>query len=112
MFQLKSVHGLQQSFGGQYERKPLLSDQATFLSLLCGPILMFKPGHPLQLFSTIHKKTAMHCVFWHLTIRTSIIFNNLSHGNSSVGSDHTGQSSLCIGSSVPLCSFLESTFDR
>ncbi len=44
------------------------------------------------------QQSVMHCVFWHLSIRTSINFlSNLSY-SSSVGSDHMGQPSLptCI----------------
>ena len=41
------------------------------------------------------QQSAKHCVFWHLSIRTSInFFSNLSSNSLSVGSDHTGQPSL------------------
>ncbi len=67
------------------------------------------------------QQSAMHCVFWHLSIRTS--FNFLSYSSSFVISDHTGQPSLllCISepwtlmtlSPVHHCSFLPwTTFDR
>jgi len=49
------------------------------------------------------QQTVMHCVFWHLSIRTSInLLSNLSY-SSSVGSDHTGQPSLptCINEPWP-----------
>ena len=45
------------------------------------------------------QQTAMHCVFWHLSIRTSInFFSNLSNSSLSVGSDHMDWSLLptCI----------------
>ena len=69
------------------------------------------------------QQTAMHCVFGHLSIRTSINFySNLSNSSSSVGSDHMGQRSLllCISESWPPmtllpvhpCSFLGPLIDR
>lgn len=39
------------------------------------------------------QQTVMHCVLWHLSIRTSRnVFNSLSDSGSSVGLDHTGES--------------------
>jgi len=75
------------------------------LPLLRGPVLMLtcpllalsvvdrgQHGHPdwSAAVQPHTQQTAMHCVFWHLSIRTSINFlSNLSYSSSSVGSDHT-----------------------
>lgn len=58
-------------------------------------------GHPdcsaaMQLHT---QHSMMHCVFWHLSIRTSSnFFSNLTYSSSSVGSNHRGYSLLptCI----------------
>ena len=58
-------------------------------------------GHPdWSVAMHSHKQqTAMHCVFWHFSMRTSIhYFSNMSKSSSYYGSDSTGQPSLptCI----------------
>ena len=74
----------------------------------------------LWLCILIHNKL-MHCVFWYLSIRTSInFFSNLKNISSSVGSDHTARPLLptCINepwppmtlSLVHHCSFLGPLF--
>ena len=64
-------------------------------------ITLRQHGHPDRSAATQPhtQRTAMHCVFWHLSIGTSInFFSNLSSSSSSIGSDNTGQPSLptCI----------------
>ena len=114
-----------------YKRKHDSSDQATFFHFLHAHVLTVgtfcedrgQHGHP-DWSVAMHphtQQTVMHCVFWYLSIRTSInFFSNLKNISSSVGSDHTARPLLptCINepwppmtlSLVHHCSFLGPLF--
>ena len=79
------------------------SDQATFFYFSVVQFWCSLPHPDWSLAIQPHmQQTVIHCVLWHLSIRTKInFFNNLS--NRSVGADHLGQPSFptCISEPWP-----------